>query len=125
MFLCVSCENFSNFEIEKKNVTFLKECKWKIHFFKALKKNKGDLGLTIEIKHEIVEYEEFDIPMLNIIIETDYPSTPIKIYVGGDLFGTNTDSEGTAVCGTSEIRDYTVNVEIADETFEGEIKCSD
>ncbi|WP_405282110.1 hypothetical protein [Methanobrevibacter sp.] len=81
--------------------------------------------MTIEIKHEIVEYEEFDIPMLNIIIETDYPSTPIKIYVDGDLFGTNTDSEGTAVCGTSEIRDYTVNVEIADETFEGEIKCSD
>ena len=81
--------------------------------------------MTIEIKHEIVEYEEFDIPMLNIIIETDYPSTPIKIYVDGDLFGTNTDSEGTAISGTSEIRDYTVNVEIADETFEGEIKCSD
>ena len=40
MFLCVSCENFSNFEIEKKILHSSKECMEDSFFFKALKKIK-------------------------------------------------------------------------------------
>jgi len=83
--------------------------------------------MVIQVKHEISDEfvdDEFNIEMLNVIVETSYPSTPIKIYLDNDLFGTNTDKDGKAVCGTSTFKDYDVRVEIMDEIFEDKI-CLD
>jgi len=80
--------------------------------------------LSIEIEYDIIEDPEFELEMLEITVKTEYPSTPIKIYLDGNLFGTNTDRDGKASCGTSTIKDYNLRVEIADETYEEDYKCS-
>ena len=80
--------------------------------------------MSIKIEYDIVEDMEFELEMLEIKVKTDYPSTPIQIYLYGNLFGTNTDDKGVASCGTSTIKDYNLRVEIADETYEEEYTCS-
>ena len=79
--------------------------------------------MTIKIKNQITKDEELKIDLLQIRVETPYPSTPIKIKLDdGTQFGSNTDKEGIAICHTSNIKNYNITVEIADKTVKDKIK---
>ena len=85
--------------------------------------------MTFKIKSQIVTeeipiYEQTQkIDVLKIKIKTKHPNTPIQIKLDDEsAFRTQTDDEGVAECSTSIIQDYHVTVNIADETFEEDIK---
>ncbi|MBQ2832895.1 hypothetical protein [Methanobrevibacter sp.] len=64
--------------------------------------------------------------MLKIKVHTDFPNAPLEIKLDeSSAFKTQTDDNGVSECSTSLIQDYHIIVNIADNTFEEDIKIDE